>query len=250
MASNATTPVSSSSATAIGPVSTLTKSRFPRMQECAHFHYEVNTVDIPNNFQVGMLGNEATDTPAAEQGSNAANFKPSTHDVDSNSIWFQLLVTSHEKKWIIYRTYENFCYLDKFLHECIFDRKFSCLDELKQLGDGSSGSNHNKEAIDSLMTSSVTSISSNVSFLPSNSTLKRNRNKVDQNPELTKHLWKILTAYLNRFCEIAFINPINCGPILNWFEVSLGFFLLLIFLFTKLKAFCYVLLLKIGKKMF
>jgi hypothetical protein len=214
---NASVPVAS---TTIGPVSALTKSRFPRMQECAHFHYEVNTVDIPHNFQVGMLGNEAESATSTTNSNsdNSANFKPSTHDSDSNSIWFQLLVTSHEKKWIIYRTYENFCYLDRFLHECIFDRKFSCLDELKPLGGGEG--NSNKEAIDSLMTSSVTSISSNVSFLPPNSTLKRNKNKVDQNPELTKHLRKTLTAYLNRFCEIAFINPINCGPILNWFEVS------------------------------
>ena len=48
---------------------------------------------------------------------------------DSSNIWFHLQVTSNDKKWVINRTYENFRYLDKFLHDCIFDRKFSGLEE-------------------------------------------------------------------------------------------------------------------------
>jgi hypothetical protein len=199
------------------------------MQECAHFHYEVNTVEIPHNFSVSMMPVEVANDHLAP-----ADFKPNcSHDeppssnglsntATTASIWFQLQVTAQEKRWIIYRTHENFCYLDKFLHECIFDRKFSCLDELKSLSECS------VLGVDSAMTSSVTSISSNVTFLPSTLTKKGGKKGhqavVDQNPEQTKQVRKALAAYLDRFCEIVFVNPINCGPILNWFEVIALFF--------------------------
>lgn len=127
------------------------KSRFPRLQECAHFHYEVNTVELAKNFKCVMH----------------------SHECDAESTWLQLQVTSHDKKWIIYRSLENFAYLDKHLHECIFDRKFSLLDDLAEASHASS-----KQAV------------------------------------------KKLTSYLSRFGEIAFINPLNCGPILNWFEID------------------------------
>ena len=155
-----------------------TKSRFPRLQECAHFHYEVSTVDIPKNFEVIMCydnnesslgdssvsplsstnaagpatssllgsgggnGGSSVPKPTVNTGSNSSTncltsgpnsnggLAPNNSSgPDSNNIWFHLQVTSHDKKWIINRTYENFRYLDKFLHDCIFDRKFSGLEE-------------------------------------------------------------------------------------------------------------------------
>lgn len=159
----------------ISHIQQTSKSRFPRLQECAHFHYEVNTIDLPKNFSCSLL----------------------THDSESDSSWFQLQVTSNDKKWIIYRSLENFSYLDKHLHDCIFDRKFSLLDELRQLIGTSEPS--------TLMTSSI------ISNLSTSSKKSHSSNK---------HLIKILTNYFNRFSEIAFINPLNCGPILNWFEID------------------------------
>lgn len=155
----------------IAQIQQTSKSRFPRLQECAHFHYEVNTVDLAKNFKCVMY----------------------SHESDSESTWFQLQVTSNDKKWIIYRSLENFAYLDKHLHDCIFDRKFSLLDELGQLIDTPDST---------LMTSSIISTSSKKSHTSN------------------KHLIKILNNYLSRFGEIAFINPLNCGPILNWFEID------------------------------
>uniref|UniRef100_A0A4X2M5F1 Rho GTPase activating protein 32 n=1 Tax=Vombatus ursinus TaxID=29139 RepID=A0A4X2M5F1_VOMUR len=60
-----------------------TKGHFPKMAECAHFHYE--------NVEFGSV-----------QG----------------------------KSWIVKRSYEDFRVLDKHLHLCIYDRRFSQLSEL------------------------------------------------------------------------------------------------------------------------
>ncbi len=153
----------------------LNKSRFPRLQECAHFHYEMSTIDIPKNFNA-QLRIDASFSTNDDNEQIINNFKQQFDDHDSTL--FHIQVTSNDKKWILSRTYENFCYLDKHLHDCIFDRKFSCLDEIRKLD--------------------------NQSF----------------NKEQRRNYSRIFAQYLNRFCEIAFINPINCGPILNWFEVD------------------------------
>ena len=39
-------------------------------------------------------------------------------------------VTSYDKTWMVRRTYENFRLLDKQLHKCVYDRKYSQLPEL------------------------------------------------------------------------------------------------------------------------
>ena len=163
----------------------LNKSRFPRLQECAHFHYEMSTIDIPKNFNALLridasftndYDSTSNNTEHVASNSNNNSFKQQCDDNDSTL--FHIQVTSNDKKWILSRTYENFCYLDKHLHDCIFDRKFSCLDEIRKL--------------------------ENQHF----------------NREQRKKYSQTFAQYLNRFCEIAFINPINCGPILNWFEVD------------------------------
>lgn len=204
------------------------KSRFPRLQECAHFHYEVSTVDLPKNFKVIMLGSSASTDAAVSSdvsSSNDTHSKPNVNSTSSSSSGsvaaatastssisaststseshlFPVQVTANEKRWIIYRSYENFRYLDKYLHDCIFDRKFSCLDELVALSwpinpDSSSvsGGTISKASKKQVVTSAATN-------------------------DFLKQLRQMLAAYLVRFSEIAFVNPINCGPILNWFEVN------------------------------
>lgn len=200
----------------IGPPTALTRSRFPRLQECAHFHYEVNLVDIPLDFKVAMcpVENENNEKPALNPVNShnltTAGINPMTNSMTASmistassqsptvecSIWFHLVIVSHKKQWIIYRNYENFRYLDKFFHDCIFDRKFSCLEELLPL-DASLSTE--------LLASSPTSILSK---------------KFSKSSEFVKQLRETLERYLKRFEEISFINPINCGPILNWFEVA------------------------------
>lgn len=216
------------------------KSRFPRLQECAHFHYEVSTVDLPKNFKVTVCQENESSTSnepgsmvnSASSGANLTGSNSSKPNVNSNSSsgsstttttnnstaahvlstvntpllsscsssssvdnhLFHLQVTSNDKRWIIYRSYENFRYLDKYLHDCIFDRKFSCLEEPPA-------------SVNCLLASEPASSSSSKHSM-------RN-NKAD----LIKHVKLYMSVYFNRFSEISFVNPINCGPILNWFEV-------------------------------
>ncbi|BES94829.1 cdc42 GTPase-activating protein [Nesidiocoris tenuis] len=83
-------------------------SRFPKLEECAHFHYE--HVDL-QPVQIVLITDE------------------SAKDEDG----FTIKVTSGNERWQIHRTYEHFCRLDEQLHQCVFDRKFSDLPQLSQL---------------------------------------------------------------------------------------------------------------------
>nr|CAD7426050.1 unnamed protein product [Timema monikensis] len=92
------------------------KSRFPKLDECAHFHYE--HVELPH-LQVCLHEEE---------------LKSLLYE-DSDSKWWHVAVTSLGKTWILRRSYDNFRLLDQRLHQCIYDRKFSELAELPPQGD-------------------------------------------------------------------------------------------------------------------
>ncbi|XP_069691130.1 GTPase-activating protein CdGAPr isoform X3 [Periplaneta americana] len=87
------------------------RSRFPKLDECAHFHYE--QVEL-GPFQVCLYDEE---------------LKPLACE-DSENKWWHVAVTSQGKSWVLRRSYENFRMLDQQLHRCIYDRKFSGLQEL------------------------------------------------------------------------------------------------------------------------
>ncbi|XP_014489385.1 PREDICTED: GTPase-activating protein CdGAPr isoform X2 [Dinoponera quadriceps] len=78
-------------------------ARFPKLDECAHFHYE--------HVELGTLEVSVND------GSN-----------DSDS--YAVRITSGDACWTLQRSYDNFVMFDKQLHRCIFDRKFSSLTKL------------------------------------------------------------------------------------------------------------------------
>ncbi|XP_076162261.1 GTPase-activating protein CdGAPr isoform X2 [Ptiloglossa arizonensis] len=78
-------------------------ARFPKLDECAHFHYE--HVEL-SSLEVSL--------------SEASN--------DSDS--YAVRVTSGDACWTLQRSYDNFVMFDKQLHRCIFDRKFSSLTKL------------------------------------------------------------------------------------------------------------------------
>ncbi|XP_012280857.1 rho GTPase-activating protein 32 isoform X2 [Orussus abietinus] len=81
-------------------------ARFPKLDECAHFHYE--------HVELGALEVSISEGP---------------NDTDS----FAVRVTSGDACWTLQRSYENFVMFDKQLHRCIFDRKFSSLTKLPDL---------------------------------------------------------------------------------------------------------------------
>ncbi|KAM8853443.1 uncharacterized protein arhgap32a isoform 1-T1 [Synchiropus picturatus] len=91
---------------------TFPKGHFPRLAECAHFHYE--TVDF-GNVQLAFA-----DGPSD-------GLKPS---LDSKELLFLVQVTCQGRHWLVKRSYEDFRVLDKHLHLCIYDRRYSQLTEL------------------------------------------------------------------------------------------------------------------------
>ncbi|KAL3221688.1 hypothetical protein MRX96_029307 [Rhipicephalus microplus] len=72
-----------------------TGTRFPKLGECAHFHYDMMDLGV-----VQMS-----------------------------------LVTSRERSWTLRRSYDNFRLLDEQLHRCVYDRQHSRLPELPEPAD-------------------------------------------------------------------------------------------------------------------
>ncbi|XP_053547521.1 rho GTPase-activating protein 32 isoform X2 [Bombina bombina] len=89
-----------------------TKGHFPKLAECAHFHYE--NVDF-GNIQL---------TLTEEQNEVSRN------GCESKELVFLVQIACQGRSWIIKRSYEDFRVLDKHLHLCIYDRRFSQLAEL------------------------------------------------------------------------------------------------------------------------
>ncbi|XP_053125490.1 rho GTPase-activating protein 32 isoform X4 [Hemicordylus capensis] len=89
-----------------------TKGHFPKMAECAHFHYE--NVDF-GNIQLSL---------PEEQNEVTRN------GCESKELVYLVQIACQGKSWIVKRSYEDFRVLDKHLHLCIYDRRFSQLSEL------------------------------------------------------------------------------------------------------------------------
>ncbi|XP_075420205.1 rho GTPase-activating protein 32 isoform X2 [Tenrec ecaudatus] len=89
-----------------------TKGHFPKMAECAHFHYE--------NVEFGSIQLSLSE----EQNEVMKN------GCESKELVYLVQIACQGKSWIIKRSYEDFRVLDKHLHLCIYDRRFSQLSEL------------------------------------------------------------------------------------------------------------------------
>ncbi|XP_056329805.1 rho GTPase-activating protein 32 isoform X1 [Danio aesculapii] len=93
----------------------LTKGHFPKLAECAHFHYE--------NVDFGSVQLSLTD----EQNDLTNN------GLDSKESVYLIQICCQGRKWTVRRSYEEFRVLDKHLHLCIYDRRFSQLPELPRI---------------------------------------------------------------------------------------------------------------------
>uniref|UniRef100_A0A4W5NX57 Rho GTPase-activating protein 32 n=1 Tax=Hucho hucho TaxID=62062 RepID=A0A4W5NX57_9TELE len=89
-----------------------TKGHFPKLAECAHFHYE--------NVDFGAIQLSLTD----EQSEVTRN------GFESKELQYLVQIYCQGRNWIVKRSYEDFRVLDKHLHLCIYDRRFSQLPEL------------------------------------------------------------------------------------------------------------------------
>lgn len=83
---------------------------FPRLADCAHFHYE--NVDFGH---IQLLLSPGREGPSFS---------------GENELVFGVQVTCQGRSWPVLRSYDDFRSLDAHLHRCIFDRRFSCLPEL------------------------------------------------------------------------------------------------------------------------
>ncbi|XP_069057230.1 rho GTPase-activating protein 33 isoform X2 [Pleurodeles waltl] len=88
------------------------KGPFPKLAECAHFHYE--------NVDFGFIQL----LPSSDRSED-----PSVVAADGEPVC-AVQVTCQGKSWLVHRSYDEFRNLDTHLHLCIFDRRFSQLPEL------------------------------------------------------------------------------------------------------------------------
>lgn len=91
---------------------TFPRGHFPRLAECAHFHYE--TVDF-GSVQLGLPEGQSEGLKVGQ---------------DPKELVFLVQIICQGKNWLVKRSYEDFRVLDKHLHLCIYDRRFSQLTEL------------------------------------------------------------------------------------------------------------------------
>ncbi|XP_021375956.1 uncharacterized protein LOC110464834 isoform X2 [Mizuhopecten yessoensis] len=132
-------------------------TRFPKLQECAHFHYDF--VEL-NKIQVSLCDEDQENHHHGE--------------TDIMERTFLVKTQASDKSWSVRRTFKNFKMLDRQLHRCIYDRKFSRLPNLNQEEDSTKS---------------------------------------------YKEMEEMLSLYLQRFSRIAG-SMINCGSVLNWFELD------------------------------
>uniref|UniRef100_A0A671T2N7 Rho GTPase-activating protein 32-like n=1 Tax=Sinocyclocheilus anshuiensis TaxID=1608454 RepID=A0A671T2N7_9TELE len=96
----------------ISQLLSFTKGHFPKLAECAHFHYE--NVDF-GTIQLS-LADEQTEV--------------TRNGLESKEPVYLVQIYCQGRSWIVRRSYEDFRVLDKHLHLCIYDRRFSQLPEL------------------------------------------------------------------------------------------------------------------------
>ncbi|CAL8267026.1 unnamed protein product [Merluccius merluccius] len=89
-----------------------TKGHFPKLAECAHFHYE--NVDF-GTIQLSLADEQCEVT---------------RNGYESKELVYLVQIYCQGRSWIVRRSYEDFRVLDKHLHLCIYDRRFSQLPEL------------------------------------------------------------------------------------------------------------------------
>lgn len=99
--------------------------RFPKLEECAHFHYErvqlgkINLTLIEDKFDPHITN------VSQEASGNSPNLQ---------QLWFIIRVTAEKcEPFLIRRSFENMKMLDEMLHRCCYDRKISNLADLSDL---------------------------------------------------------------------------------------------------------------------
>ncbi|CAN7982846.1 unnamed protein product, partial [Ixodes hexagonus] len=131
-----------------------TGTRFPKLGECAHFHYDM--MDLAT-VQMSLLewcaarshdesDKENREVPPPQQPVQQQPVQQSVLQQQQQQVpvqgsepgvcpaWWAVQVTSRERSWTLRRSYDNFRLLDEQLHRCVYDRQHSRLPELPDPG--------------------------------------------------------------------------------------------------------------------
>ncbi|XP_040573239.2 uncharacterized protein [Lepeophtheirus salmonis] len=149
-------------------------SRCPRIENCAHFHYEFTEIC---GIQIELISEEEElrSLLPLDVNETGGSF------LDHPTRVFSIQVSSLGKTWNIKRSIEDFYFLDRQAHQCIWDRKLSRLPLIPR------GEENFK--------------------LPSNYTSYKDSVR------------RFFSDYIKRFSTLA--GPvITCGPVLNWFDLD------------------------------
>eukprot|EP00111_Clytia_hemisphaerica_P001943 TCONS_00005478-protein len=90
-------------------------ARFPKIEEMSHFHYaQVDFADKPVKIALSPVEKDEINS-----------FDPTQA--------LTVEVSSKDKSWVVKRSQEDFVGLDRQIHRCLYDRRYSKLPELKDL---------------------------------------------------------------------------------------------------------------------
>lgn len=111
--------------------------RFPKLEECAHFHYErvqlgqilLRLIEDRSDLQSSSNASQ-NDATSTATGGLATSISPAAHT------WFIIrVITERSDAFLIRRSLDNLKMLDEMLHRCVYDRKISGLRNLSELDD-------------------------------------------------------------------------------------------------------------------
>ena len=175
--------------------------RFPKLEECAHFHYERVQLgnlsvqlegDERSDSQLGLasdLNTSQTNSLAGPAGGAGGPLTTSTTKGGSN-VWFIIRVTAgRSDPFMIKRSYENMCFLDEMLHRCVYDRRVSELENLREV----------------------------LLALPDANAEQQRMER--STSEEQQQLEKLVGTYLARLSMIA-SDAMTCGPVLTWLQID------------------------------
>lgn len=85
--------------------------RFPKLDECAHFHYErVELGQIELAFYAGAIG-------GVENVVAVDSWRPPYYGFGDSDFYFTLVICSIDQSWLIRRTYSQLQVFDKQIHQ-------------------------------------------------------------------------------------------------------------------------------------
>ncbi|CAH0712810.1 unnamed protein product, partial [Brenthis ino] len=108
--------------------------RFPKLEECAHFHYERVSL---GGISVELLPCDS-DGDSPGEGEGWVSLKVRSHvsaaaaGAEARALSASWTEASDVREWTLTRNKDHFTHLDDMLHRCIYDRKVSGLPNLKE----------------------------------------------------------------------------------------------------------------------